>query len=249
MPLGDHLRELRRRLFRSALSLIVGAVIGWFASNVVMGALRAPITEIATSQKRLAALNYSTITGAFDLRIEVAITVGVIVSSPVWLCQLWAFLVPALSRRERRYAFGFFFSAVPLFSAGVITGWLLLPHIVLLLSGFAASSDGAIIDAKTYFDFVLKLTVAVGVGFVLPLFLVLLNFVGVLSAKSILASWRTALIAIAAFAAVATPAADVLSMLLLTVPLVSLYFASAGIAALHDKRARQAVMSVMDGAR
>lgn len=237
MPIAGHLAELRRRLFRSAAALLGGAVAGWFFAAPVLDALRVPIQQIADTQHRMAELNYDTITGAFDLRMQVAITVGVIVSSPVWLFQIWAFLVPALSRRERLYGFGFFFTAVPLFLIGCAAGWFVLPHMVGVLTGFAPEQDAAIVQAKTYFDFVLKLVVAVGIAFVLPVAVVLLNFVGVLRAKTILRSWRVAIIAIALFTAIATPAADVLSMFVLAVPMVALYFAAAGVAALHDLRA------------
>ncbi|MFF1879774.1 twin-arginine translocase subunit TatC [Leifsonia sp. NPDC058230] len=240
MTLAQHFAELRRRLYWAALALVVGSAAGWFVSDVVMDALRVPVMQITQTQGRTAALNYDSITGAFDLKMQMALTIGVVVSSPVWLYQLWAFFVPGLTRRERRYAFGFFFSAVPLFAVGVVSGWLLVPHIVTLLTGFASNQDSAIIGAKTYFDFVMKLVIAVGIAFVLPLFLVLLNFVGVLSAKSILSSWRVALIVIAIFCAIATPAADVLSMFLLAAPMVSLYFGAAGVAVLHDKRLKRA---------
>ena len=240
MTLAEHFVELRKRLFRSALALLLGSVVGWFLSGYVMDALRGPITEIAKQQDRVATLNYDSITGAFDLKMQVAITIGAIISSPVWLYQIWAFFVPAMTRRELKYGFGFFFTAVPLFIAGGVTGWLLVPHIVSLLTSFAPSPDTAIIGAKTYFDFILKLVIAVGIAFVLPVFLVLLNFVGVLSAKSIIASWRWALILIALFTAIATPAADVLSMFLLAIPMVALYFAAYGVAWLHDRRAAKA---------
>ncbi|ANF30623.1 preprotein translocase subunit TatC [Leifsonia xyli] len=240
MTLAEHFVELRKRLFRSALALLVGSVVGWFLSGYVMDALRGPITEIAKQQDRVATLNYDSITGAFDLKMQVAITIGAIISSPVWLYQIWAFFVPALTRRELKYGFGFFFTAVPLFIAGGVTGWLLVPHIVTLLTSFAPAPDTAIIGAKTYFDFILKLVIAVGIAFVLPVFLVLLNFVGVLSAKSIIASWRWALILIALFTAIATPAADVLSMFLLAIPMVGLYFAAYGVAWVHDRRAAKA---------
>ncbi len=240
MTLAEHFVELRKRLFRSALALLVGSVIGWFLSGYVMDALRGPITDIAKQQGRVATLNYDSITGAFDLKMQVAITIGAIVSSPFWLYQIWAFFVPAMTRKELKYGFGFFFTAVPLFIAGGVTGWLLVPHIVSLLTSFAPEPDTAIIGAKTYFDFILKLVIAVGIAFVLPVFLVLLNFVGVLSAKSIIASWRWALILIALFTAIATPAADVLSMFLLAIPMVALYFAAYGVAWLHDRRAAKA---------
>jgi sec-independent protein translocase protein TatC len=236
MSLGDHLVELKRRLFRSALALAAGSVAGWFLAGAVMDALRAPVDQIAAQQGRAAMLNYDTVTAAFDLRMQVALTVGVVVSSPIWLYQLWAFLVPAMKRNERRYVFGFFFAAAPLFAAGAFAGWLLVPHMVTLLTGFASDHDASILQAKTYFDFVTKLVLAVGVAFVLPVFLVLLNFVGVLSARSILASWRWALILIALFAAIATPAADVLSMFLIVIPMVGLYFAAFGVSTIHDRR-------------
>jgi sec-independent protein translocase protein TatC len=236
MTLAEHFIELRKRLFRSALALVGGAVIGWFLSGYVMDALRGPITDIAKQQGREAMLNYDSITGAFDLKMQVAITIGVIVSSPFWLYQVWAFFVPAMTRKELKYAFGFFLTAVPLFIAGGVAGWMLVPHIVNLLTSFAPAQDAAIIGAKTYFDFILKLVIAVGIAFVLPVFLVLLNFVGVLSAKSIIASWRWALILIALFTAIATPAADVLSMFLLAIPMVALYFAAYGVAFVHDRR-------------
>lgn len=244
MTLAEHFVELRKRLFRAALALLVGTVAGWFLAETVMNALRGPITEIAEQQGRDAMLNYGSITGAFDLKMQMAITIGAVISSPVWLYQIWAFFVPALTRRELKYAFGFFFTAVPLFLLGGLAGWLLVPHIVTLLTSFATQYDGAIIDAKTYFDFIMKLVIAVGIAFVLPVFLVLLNFVGVLSAKAIIASWRWALIGIAMFTAIATPAADVISMFLLAIPMVLLYFAAYGVAFLHDRRAAKVAMKL-----
>ncbi|MCX7521561.1 twin-arginine translocase subunit TatC [Microbacterium sp. STN6] len=237
MTLGQHLVELRKRLFRAAVGFIAGGIAGWFLADFVLDAMRAPVADIVSSQHRNAALNFATITGSFDLKFEIALTVGAIISSPVWLYQIFAFLIPGLTGKEKRYIFGFFFSAVPLFFAGCAAGWFVLPHIVGLLTGFAGRQDAALIDAQAYYDFVLKLVIAIGIAFVLPVFLVLLNFVGVLSAASILKSWRVAMLLIVLFTAIATPAADVVSMLLLAVPMVLLYFAAAGIAWLHDRRA------------
>lgn len=245
MAIAQHLAELRRRLFRSAAALLAGVVAGWFVSTPVLDALRAPIEQVAATQHRLAELNYDTITGAFDLKMQVAMTVGVILSSPVWLYQMWAFLVPALDRRERLYGFGFFFTAVPLFLAGCLAGWFVLPHMVGVLTGFAPEQDAAIVQAKSYFDFVLKLVVAIGVAFVLPIVVVMLNFVGVLRASTIVRSWRVAVIAIALFTAMATPSADVLSMVGLAVPMVALFFAAAGVAALHDRRSDRRAAAIL----
>jgi len=234
MSLGDHLRELRKRLFISALAIIVGAIAGFFLAEYVIDLIRVPINEIAES--RNAILTYNTVTGSFDLRIQIAMTIAIVIASPVWLYQIFAFLVPGLTGKEKRYTFGFFFSAVPLFFLGAACGWVLFPHMVQLLTGFSAPEDAIYLEAKIYYDFVLKLVLAVGIAFVLPVFLVLLNFVGVLSAAAILKGWRIAILVIATFCAIATPAADVISMFLLAIPMVILYFTAALIAWIHDRQ-------------
>ncbi|MEY4102579.1 MAG: hypothetical protein RIR88_713 [Actinomycetota bacterium] len=236
MSLAEHLVELRKRLYISAIAILAATVVGWFLSDFLLNSLRAPIFEIAVDQSRVATLNYDAITSAFDLKLQIAFTVGVVISSPVWLFQIWAFFIPGLTKKERAYSLGFFLSAVPLFIAGCAAGWFVFPRIVQLMTSFAPSDDSTIITAKTYFDFVLKLVLIVGVAFVLPVFLVLLNFAGVLSARSILKSWRMAILVIVLFTAIATPAADVLSMILLAIPMVILYFAAALIAWIHDRR-------------
>ena len=235
MSLGEHLLELRKRLFISGIALLVGAVGGWLLTEFVWDALREPITQIA--EARNATINYPGITTAFDIRLQLAVTIGLVIASPVWLYQIFAFLVPGLTSKERRYTFGFFFSAIPLFLGGCATGWFVLPHIVELMASFVPSEDASIVDARIYFDFVLKLVIATGVAFVLPVFLVILNFLGVMSAASILKGWRVAILVITLFTAIVTPAADVLSMLLLAIPMIGLYFAAAGVAYLHDRRA------------
>ena len=246
MSLGAHLREFRKRLYFAALGILVGGVGGWFASDYILNALRQPIFAIAESQGRVATLNYEGVTSAFDLKIQIALTVGVVISSPVWLYQIWAFFVPAMTRREIKYVLGFFLSAIPLFLAGCYAGWIVFPRIVMLLTSFAPVDDSSIITAKTYFDFVLKLVIVLGVAFVLPVFLVLLNFAGVLSAKSILKSWRVAVLLIALFTAIATPTGDVISMLLLAAPMVVLYFIALGIAMIHDRRKERALKKAAD---
>jgi len=235
MSLGQHLLELRKRLFISALALILAAVAGWFLAPFVLAALRSPVEAIAAARTGATTLNYSNITGAFDLKLQIAVTVGVVLSSPVWLYQIWAFIVPALVRREKLYAVGFIGSAIPLFLLGCLSGVYVLPNIVRVLTGFVSEQDAAIIDAKQYFDFVLKLVLACGIAFVLPVFLVLLNFVGVISAGAIIKGWRVAILLIAVFTAIATPAADIFSMFLLAVPMVFLYFVAAGVAWIHDR--------------
>lgn len=236
MSIAGHLAELRRRAVISAVAVLVGAVAGWFLADVTLGLLIAPISQAGAESGRETALNFDTVTSAFDLRIRLALQQGLILSAPVWLFQLFAFLVPGLTRRERRVTIVFACTAIPLFVGGCLAGALVLPHIVVLMTGFAPGSSATLLNAAGYYDFALKLLLAVGIAFVLPVFLVLLNLVGLLSGRAILAGWRWAIVAITVFTALATPAADVVSMLLLALPMLVLYFGAAGFALLNDRR-------------
>lgn len=235
MSLGAHLIELRNRLIISAIAIGVALVAGWFLSEWVWSVLREPIIDLEVDG-RTAQITYGDISSGFDTRIQISLFIAVLIASPVWLYQIWAFIVPGLTRKEKWYAIGFLGTAVPLFLLGIYAGWTILPNIVRLMSTFQPTEDAFLIDARKYLDFTVKLLLAVGVGFVMPVFLVLLNFIGMVRGMSILKSWRIAILCIILFAAIATPAADIMSMFLLAVPIVVLYFIAAGIAILHDRR-------------
>ena len=235
MSLGEHLVELRKRLIYAAIGLVLGLVGGFFLVDWVWDMLRAPINALKL-QGRDAVLTYSAITEGFDLRIQIALFIGVVITAPVWLYQVWAFLAPGLTRKEKLYGVGFLFAAVPLFLAGVFAAWMVLPNIVKLLATFQPSEDAFYLGARTYVDFAVKLMLAVGVGFVMPVVLVMLNFVGIIRGKTILKGWRVAILIIVLFAALTTPAADLSSMFLLAAPMVLLFFIAVGIALLHDRR-------------
>jgi sec-independent protein translocase protein TatC len=240
MTLMGHLLEVRRRLTLAASGVLLGAVVGWLASDLVWAALSGPILDAAVHQDRTAAINYQGVTSAFDLKLQLAIYLGVVLSSPIWLYQIFAFFVPAMTRRERRYAFGFVGVSVPLFAAGCWAGWWVFPHIVELMTGFAPTGSTSLLNARDYFDFAMKLIVASGVAFVLPVVVVILNFVGVVSALAIRRSWRVAIVLITLFTAIATPAADVMSMFVLACPMVLLYLIAVAVTTLHDRRAERA---------
>jgi sec-independent protein translocase protein TatC len=236
MSFGQHLVELRKRLTIIGAAVLAAAVGGWFLADPVWATLSEPLRAVAEEQGREATINYTAVTEAFDTKLVIALVLGIVIASPVWLYQLWAFIVPALHRREKQYAIGFLAASVPLFLAGCTAGWLVLPNIVELLTGFAAEGTATLLTAKFYLDFSLKLILAIGVGFVLPVVLVMLNIARVLSGAAILRGWRWAILAITVFTALATPAADIMSMFLLAIPMVGLYFLAAGIATINDKR-------------
>lgn len=176
-------------------------------------------------------------TGAFELKLKIALFAGVVLSSPVWIFELFGFVSPGLTRRERRVTFGFSLAALALFAAGSMTGFLLFPHMVELLASFASTEDSTILSAAYYVDFVMKIVVATGIAFTLPVFMVLLNALGLVSARTLLRSWRLIVVAIVVFSALVTPAADVLSMFLIAVPMAALFAGALLITHLHDRRA------------
>lgn len=235
MPVAAHLDEATRRAVWAVVAIAIGALAGWFLYEPVMELLRAPIAQIAA--ERNASLNFDSVTGAFDLRLRVALVVGLVVASPVWLYQLFAFVLPGLTRRERRYVLGSVGAAFPLFAAGCAMGLALFPHMVAVLAGFASSEDSTILDAGAYIDFILKIVVATGIAFVLPVVLVVMNLAGLLPARTLARNWRVAVVGIVLFSAMATPAADVLSMFLVAVPMTALYAAALAISAVHDRAA------------
>ncbi len=238
MSLGQHLVELRRRFVIGAIALTIGMVVAYYLTDWIIWAMTEPIRVVA-AQRDLSdkvGLMFDTVTSAFDLRLRIAFAVGILISAPVWLWQLWAFLMPGLTRKEVRYTIGFVAAAVPLFFAGCYVGWWVMPHIVELMAGFTPDGGANWFQAKYYYDFVFKLVLVVGVSFVVPVFLVALNLAGIMTGKAILKAWRVAVIVAVAFAGLATPAADIVSMLLLAGILIVLFFAAAGVSMLFDRR-------------
>lgn len=240
MPVAGHLHEARRRATRAAVALLIGVVAGFMLSDQILDILRAPIEELARS--RAASLNYDTVTGAFDLKLKLAVFTGIVLSSPVWLLELFAYVTPGMTRHEKRLAWGFGAAAIPLFAAGCTFGFLLFPHMVAILTGFAPDEDSTILTASYYVDFVMKIVVAIGVAFVLPVFMVMLNVLGLVSARTLRRSWRLIVVVIALFSALVTPAADVLSMFIVALPMSALFGAALLIAHLHDARSARRIV-------
>lgn len=242
MSLGGHLVELRRRLILAAIALIVGMVVAFFITDGVIALLNEPIRIIAERRgqeiegQALTALNFSTVTSGFDLRVRIAFAIGLLISAPVWLWQLWAFVMPGLTKKEVRYTWGFMAAAVPLFFAGCAVGFLIIPHVIELMANFVPGGSALLFTYDTYYDFVFKFFIVLGCAFVLPVFLVALNVAGIMSGRAILKGWRVAVLIAAVFSALATPAADVTSMLLLMGIMIVLYLAAATLSLLFDRR-------------
>lgn len=235
MRLGGHIKEFRNRFFAAAIFIIAGSVAGWFLFDPVFNALQQPIIQVAKQSGINATVNFGTIGGAFDLRLQISAFIGVLVASPFWLYQLWAFIVPALRRREKLYTISFLVASIPLFLGGCALAWYSLPNFVHALLSMTPKGSANLINANEYILFAIRILLIFGIAFVLPVVLVLLNFMGVLPAKLILKGWRLAVVISAFIGALSTPVADPTSMFLLMIPLLVLYFVAIGIAALRDR--------------
>lgn len=240
MPLLEHFRELRKRVVRAAAAILVASAIGWAFYSKIVNALAKPICDLHRSHiaglGNCGALYVNGVLGPLNLQVTVSFLVGVIISAPIWLYQLWAFVAPGLHRREKKYSILFISIATPFFAGGAYLGYRVLPLAVKALLGFTPSSLNNLVRFDDYLSFVLRLILVFGGAFELPVLLVALNLAGVLSGRGILKPWRIAIFGITFFTAAFSPTGDPLTMSLLALPLILLYFLSGGISLLNDRR-------------
>lgn len=240
MPLLDHLRELRSRVVKSAVAIALGSVIGWFFYNEIITKLSEPVCDLKAAQEmgtdNCGALYINGVLGPLNLQIKVAILAGIIIAAPIWLYQLWAFIAPALHRKEKRNSIFFIVAATPFFTAGAYLGYTILPIAVDVLFGFTPEALNNLVKFDDYLDFVMRAILLFGIAFELPVFLITFNLIGFLSGRAILRPWRGWVFGITLFVAGFTPSADPLSMLALAIPLILLYLCSGIFALLNDRR-------------
>ena len=239
MPLAEHLRELRSRLVKSGVAVVLGMVIGWILYPTIFALLSAPFegaVEQAQAEGRDVTLALTGVTDPFVLQLQVAAIAGILISSPVWLYQLWRFVTPGLHKHERRWGIAFVAAATPLFAAGTVLAYLVLPIGLQILLGFTPENVENIVSVDRYLSFFLRTVIVFGVGFLTPLLIVTLNFAGVLSGKRLVSWWRWIIFTVFIFAAVATPTGDPINLALLAGPILLLVVIAIGISLLNDKR-------------
>jgi sec-independent protein translocase protein TatC len=240
MPLTDHLRELRRRLVISAAAIAIGMAVALAFYQPLLQLFVGPFTvtveRLAEQQNVDATINFDGIADPFTVPLRLSILVGIVLASPVWIYQLWAFVVPGLYRNERRWVAAVLLTAVPLFVAGVVLCYVLLPKGLGVLLGFTPEGVANIVSFTRYFSFVVRLMLVFGLAFLLPVFVVLLNAVGVFSGATLSSSRRWIVVGVFAFAAVATPTGDPITMLMLAVPMWLLFEASVLVCRVNDRR-------------
>ncbi|WP_308421660.1 twin-arginine translocase subunit TatC [Microbacterium album] len=242
MSLAGHLMELRRRLMIAAIGLVVGMVIAFIVTDPVIDFLLRPIELVAGELgDDFTRLTYTGPTSAFDMRLRISFAIGIVLSAPVWLWQIWAYVMPGLTRREVRYTVGFMAAAIPLFFGGCVVAVMLLPNVLLVMASFVPDAQFAsqFYESSGYYDFVFKMITIVGIAFVLPVFLVALNLAGVVDGRAVLKGWRPAFVIALVFGMLASPPADMVTMLILAVILFALYMAAAVVCLAFDRRKRK----------
>lgn len=241
MTLFEHLRELRYRLVVAALAIIVATVLCAFFYSSLYNVLTAPyFAGIADLKAKnpdadTSLVNFD-LTSPLRLAVMTCLVAGLVLSGPVWLYQVWAFIVPGLLSREKKWAAIFIGLASPLFAAGVATAYYVLPKAITVLLGFTADGVANLQDINTFLSFMLRLMVVFGIAYLIPLLVLMLNIVGVIKASQ-LSKYRTLVIfGTFVFGAVATPSTDPFSMLALALPMSVLFLVAEVIAHILDKR-------------
>lgn len=239
MTLAEHLGELRIRLIKAAFALAVGVVLAFSFYERVFDVVTHPYCELPAAHRltggKECLLTFTGITGAFSVQLRVAMIVGVIISAPVWLYQLWAFVTPGLHRRERRWALTFAGISTVLFAAGSVFGYYSLSKALEFLLSFGTGLT-PVIAIDRYLSFVTNLLLVFGASFEFPLLLILLNLAGVVSAARLRSAWRSIIFGVFVFAALATPSQDPLTMSLMALPMTVLYGVALVVTIIHDRR-------------
>ncbi|MFF4872252.1 twin-arginine translocase subunit TatC [Streptomyces sp. NPDC000961] len=244
MPLVEHLRELRNRLAKGLLAIAAVTIVALVYSEELMQFLTKSVPtcapDVTSNGGNCAIVSFNTLMAPFSTTIQLSLTTGLVVASPIWLYQLWAFVAPGLHKNEKKYTYAFVGAAVPLFAAGAYLAYLIIPISVKVLISLTPEGSANILSLGDVLDFTLRMVLVFGLAFELPLVLVMLNLTGVLTGRRMAGWWRGVIMGVFVFGAVITPTTDPVGMIALAGPITILYFGAVGFALLNDRRRRRA---------
>lgn len=249
MPLVEHLRELRTRLTRAVLAILVFTILGFVFYGPILDFLTQPYNDmrpILQTQGIESELVITGVGGAFQFQLKISLVFGLLASSPLWLWQLWAFILPAMHRHEKKWAAILAGTGAPLFVGGAALAYVVLPKAMEILIGFVPDGFGSLVTGAEYFDFIIKMLLVFGVAAEIPLVVVMLNRLGIVSAKQLASARPWTIIGIFVFAAIATPTTDPLTMLFLAAPMTILYLIAEVITKITERRRGRAAIDEVD---
>lgn len=237
MALSDHLRELRARLLKVALIILLGLAVSLAFYDQLLSLVYDPYRQAQDALgEEVTRATTSGAGGGLLLYLKLCGLAGVVGTSPLWLYQVWAFILPGLHSRERKWSRVFAAIAGPLFLAGIALGYVTLPKGLEILIGFNPDGVTNLVDFNEYLTFFGRTMLVFGIAFEIPLFVVLLNLAGVVSGKSLGNHRPWIIVGTFIFAAIATPSADPFTMTFMAVPMVLLFLISEQIARFNDRR-------------
>lgn len=227
MTFLEHLDELRGRLIRIAIAIIIGSIISYFKINLLMSILLKPAGG---------PLIYISPFEAFVVQLKVAIISGIVITLPYTLFEIWGFISPALHRKEKRFIIPFILSSLFLFSSGIFFAYFLLPYAMTFFRSFESDMLKANWTIGKYMDFLIKMFLGFGLVFETPIIIFFLAKFRIISPEFLIKKWRIIIIIIFIVAAFITPGPDIFSQLVLAVPLIFLYIISIFVAKIAYKR-------------
>jgi sec-independent protein translocase protein TatC len=233
MTLRDHISELRSRMFKSAIGVLVGAGFAIFLLDRIIDFMVGPYRKATGDPDRT--LKILSPTEGITIKIKLITYIGLFLGSPVWLYQIWRFIAPALHRKEKRYAIPFVVASMLLFIFGGFLAILTMPQAMKFFDSINGDDFESFYSPGNYISLYALIVLAFGICFEFPVVLVALQLAGAVTSKTLLKGWRYAIVIVAVIAAVATPSQDPYTLFAMAFPMWVFYFGAIGIGKLFKK--------------